>query len=417
MSRRPPFEPISYAKHLEASGNFASDNNFLYEWSGTHWNALDEKMGERLAMKWIASSGCGSVTAANSRAALQTAIRWLPILENPPEQSVIPVQNGYLYLDAGFTLKPHDKSMGLRHVLACKYDPHASAPSDFIKFISHVLPDEDVRLRVQEYIGYTLLPDTRYQRAQLWLGNGANGKGVLANVVQALHQKTAAVHLDCLEGFRMTGMIGASLIYCDEAPRRNINEQAMKSLIAGELIQVDRKYIDPLTVRVTGKWLILANHIPAIADQSTGFWRRLDVIPFPIEIPEKERSPMLANRIIEHELPGVLNWALEGLARLLVRGRFNEVLPASMLIATKAAKAETNSVHGWCTDLGISLTTSTDTAKSDVYSAYAVWCRENGMTPVASPLFWKRIPDFTGVVTEGRKMVEGKRARSCNIRL
>jgi putative DNA primase/helicase len=46
MSRRPPFEPISYAKHLEASGNFASDNNLLYEWSGTHWNALDEKMGE-----------------------------------------------------------------------------------------------------------------------------------------------------------------------------------------------------------------------------------------------------------------------------------------------------------------------------------------------------------------------------------
>lgn len=417
MSRRPAFEPIRYAEHLEASGNFASDNSLLYEWSGTHWNALDDAMGERLAMKWIAADGCGSVNAANARSAVQTAVRWLPMLGNPSDDTVIPVQNGYLHLDAGVSLKPHEKSMGLRHVLACHYDPHAPSPSDFIEFIHRILPDEDVRLRVQEYLGYTLLSDTRFQRAQIWLGTGANGKGTLANLVQALHQKTAAVQLDCLEGFRMAGMIGASLIYCDEAPQRNINEQAMKSLIAGELVQIDRKHRDPLTVRVNGKWLILANHIPSVADQSTGFWRRFDVVPFPVEIPEKDRDPMLAKRIIAHELPGVLNWCLDGLARLLARGRFNEVLPATMLSATQAAKTETNSVHAWCNDVGIGLKTTVDTIKADAYTAYAVWCRENGMVPVASTKFWKRLPDAVGVVVEGRMMVKGQRVRSCNVEL
>lgn len=307
--------------------------------------------------------------------------------------------------------------MGLRHVLACHYDPHAPSPSDFIEFIHRILPDEDVRLRVQEYLGYTLLSDTRFQRAQIWLGTGANGKGTLANLVQALHQKTAAVQLDCLEGFRMAGMIGASLIYCDEAPQRNINEQAMKSLIAGELVQIDRKHRDPLTVRVNGKWLILANHIPSVADQSTGFWRRFDVVPFPVEIPEKDRDPLLAKRIIARELPGVLNWCLDGLARLLARGRFNEVLPATMLSATQAAKTETNSVHAWCNDVGIGLKTTVDTIKADAYTAYAVWCRGNGMVPVASTKFWKRLPDAVGVVVEGRMMVKGQRVRSCNVEL
>lgn len=94
MSRRPAFEPIRYAEHLEASGNFASDNSLLYEWSGTHWNALDDAMGERLAMKWIAANGCGSVSAANARSAVQTAVRWLPMLGNPSDDTVIPVQNG-----------------------------------------------------------------------------------------------------------------------------------------------------------------------------------------------------------------------------------------------------------------------------------------------------------------------------------
>ncbi len=171
----------------------------------------------------------------------------------------------------------------------------------------------------------------------------------------------------------MASMIGASLIYCDEAPQRNINEQAMKSLIAGELVQIDRKYRDPITARVNGKWLILANHIPAITDQSMGFWRRFDIVLFSVEIPERERDPMLAKRIISHELSEVLNWALEGLVRLLARGRFDEVIPAPMRSAVNSAKAETNSVQSWSNDLGIERTTTAETPKADAYANYAAW--------------------------------------------
>jgi hypothetical protein len=87
-----------------------------------------------------------------------------------------------------------------------------------------------------------------------------------------------------------------------------------------------------------------------------------------------------------------------------------------MLIATKAAKAETNSVHGWCTDLGISLTTSTHTAKSDV----SLLTQSGAEKRNDSGCFSLVLEADTGlywVVTEGRKMVEGKRVRSCNIKL
>lgn len=65
---------------LEMSGNYASDNRLLYEWTGTHWKTIDDAMGERMALKWIASDGCGPINAANARAAYQTAVRWLPML-------------------------------------------------------------------------------------------------------------------------------------------------------------------------------------------------------------------------------------------------------------------------------------------------------------------------------------------------
>lgn len=415
---RPPFEPSHFARYLENSSNYASDTSQIFEWTGTHWRVVEEKVVKRLALQWIASDGRGSVSSTNAHSAYKTAVLWVSNFTEPANDiAVIPVKNGYLHVNNGLTLKSHEKSLGIQYVLMCDFDPSAPAPEKFNHLVARILPDPEVRARVQEYIGYTLLPDTRFQRAQIWLGSGANGKGTLANIVQAIHERTAAIQLDMLEGLRLASLIGASLIYCDEAPQRNINEQALKSLIAGELVQIDKKYCDPVTTRVNGKWLILANHIPTIADQSTGFWRRFDIVPFSVEVPERERDPLLARFIITHELSGVLNWALEGLERLLARGRFDDVLPEAMRTASQSARAETNSVQAWNLEFDIRLTETIKTSKAKVYTHYAAWCRENGMVPVSSPKFWRRLPDSTGPIVMGRDATKNGYVRTCNIKL
>ena len=416
MSRRPPFEPIGYAHKLEKSGNYAAADQLLHQWTGTHWSMIDDEAGMRLALRWIADGHHGIVNAANAKATHQTALLWLPALPEPTYAAVIPVQNGYLHLGGSPSLLPTDKTLGLRHVLRCDYDPGAPAPAAFEKLLARILPDPAVRGRVQEYIGYTLLPDTRFQLAQIWLGTGANGKGTLANIVQALHERKAAVSPSSLNGFQAAAVLGASLLYCDEAPASDWCEQTIKSMIAGESVPIDRKYLSPITTRVCGKWLILANHIPAVKDQSNGFWRRFDIVPFSVEIPASERDPLLADHIVKHELTGVLNWALEGLQRLLARGRF-DTAPAAMMAAAQAARTETNSVHAWVNTVGVERTLTTDTSKSDVYAAYAVWCRENNMGVVASPKFWKRLPDSIGEVLESRAVTRAGRIRTCNVRL
>lgn len=417
MSRRPPFEPIGYAEKLEKCGDYASADQLLHQWTGTHWNMIDDETGTRMAARWIRDGAHGIVNPANAKAAHQTALLCLPFLPEPARNAVIPVQNGYLHLDGLPTLHPHDKKLGLRHVLRCDYDPSAPAPEAFERLLNRVLPDPAVRNRVQEYIGYTLLPDARFQLAQLWLGTGANGKGTLANIVQALHEQKAAASPSKLDGFHAAIVLGASLIYCDEAPPQDWCEQVIKSMIAGESVPIDRKYLPPITARVTGKWLILANHIPVVKDQSHGFWRRFDIVPFSVEIPASERDPLLADHIIKHELTGVLNWAVEGLQRLLARGRFDATPPIAMKAATEAARTETNSVHAWVSDAAIGLTTTTETSKTEVYTAYATWCRGNGMAPVASPKFWKRLPDSLGPIVEGRVFSEGRRLRTSNVLL
>lgn len=58
--------------------------------------------------------------------------------------------------------------------------------------------------------------------------------------------------------------------------------------------------------------------------------------PFAITIPESQRDPLLAQRVIVTELSGVLAWPLEGLVRLQLRGAFDPALPA----ATRAVLAK-----------------------------------------------------------------------------
>ena len=411
------FDPHAYALASTQGGDVATDGQILYRWTGTHWCPIQDDAGERDAYRWIVANDRGHASPANAQKAHRAVILWAPSLPAPTQDVVIPCRNGYVHLAAGaLQLMPADRKLGLQHVLACDYNANSAPPVEFERFLEQVLPDPDVRARVQEYAGYTLMADARYQRAQLWLGGGANGKGVLVNIVQALHGNIAAVSLDALEGFRLSVLVGASLIYADEVPRAKINEQLLKSMIAGERVQIDRKYRDPISVFVRGKWLVLGNQLPAITDHSTGFWRRWDVVPFSVTIPEAERDPLLASRIIANELSGALCWALEGLLRLQERGMFSPVMPAAMAEVIYQAKADTNSVLAWHDDNEIVVGEDATTPKDDVYEHYRTWCEHNGLSTLAAPRFWARLRDIV-TVTEQRKRQGQRQVRMCNVLL
>ncbi len=415
--REPRFKPHVLAAHFKAAGLMASDGVTLFDWCGTHWAPIDDRDSERKVYRWIVENDPEHASAESARKGHNAIVLWLDPLPPPTKKWVIPTLSGYLHLGSGAPeLLPADPNLGLTHVIKCRFEPSCPVPELFMALMQRILPDPATRDRVQEFIGYTLLPDARYQRAQFWIGDGANGKGAAANVFQALHGKVGAISLDDLSGFQMSGLIGASLIYADEIPRRPIDEQRIKSAIAGETMLIDRKYREPLSIRLSGKWLVLGNHLPAVTDHSSGFWRRWDVVPFSAVIPEAERNPTLAQDIIENELTGVLLWALQGLARLLARGGFDVTLPAAMRDALLAAKVDTNSVVAWIADAGIRLSGTCTAPKDAVFDAYREWCGKNALREVASPQFWRRMKEHFRVIEETRpRDSDGRQPRLVNV--
>lgn len=399
MARIPKFQPHNYATHLTHADQWRSNRGLLYQWLGTHWIAVEDTEATSAAYHWLVKHQPEHVSPENAVRAVRAALMFLPPLPDTATlaEVVVPCRNGYVHLPrtgGGLpVLKPADRTLGIQHVLAVDYDPTATSAAHFDKFLARALPWEDVRERVQEYIGYTLLPDTRFQRAQLWLGDGANGKGVLANIVQELHGAVAAVRLDDLAGFKLAGLIGASLVYCDEVPKGRIDEQLIKSLIAGEKVQVERKYENAVSMRIQGKWLVLGNHIPVITDHSTGFWRRWDIVPFGTTVPEHERDPLLVEKIVQHELPAVLNWAIEGLQRLLGRNGFSTTLPSPMQVMLHNAKKEANSILAWMQEVELAVVPGGDLPmrKTRLYASYREWCTANGMQAFSAMKWWQQL--------------------------
>jgi putative DNA primase/helicase len=400
---------LAFARDIQKRNvPFKTKDGSGYRWVGTHWQCIQISEFEREAMTFIAANFPERANERVAASAAATAIMMAEALPNATD-SLIPTTSGYVLVDAGrLTLVKADPKYGLTYVLNCMFDQCALC-SMFDSFLEEALPDKDVRSFLQEYAGYTLLGDTRYQIAAWLIGDGGTGKGSVAQIMQALHRHTVALSLDALDGFKLAGLQSASLVCVDETPTR-IDEQRLKTLISGDLIQIDRKYRDPLSLRPTAKWIVNGNALPAISDHSTGFWRRFVIFPFNVK--PSQVKPLLAETIIAHELPGILNWCLEGLQRLLSRGSFPS-LPQPMIAAQQIGKQQSNTVAEWVDDDGVEFGIEAKNTRKDVFDCYSQWCRDSNVKALGTQKFWERMRVIFPEVSEdrlaNRQIVCGKR--------
>lgn len=405
---------LEYTQHLlgDEKQNTKVREGVLYHWNGVFWESMLHSADEDAA-RWLSLRRSKSARTNTVHSAVAFASMRLLKLTTT-KQTLIPLKNGYLSVSDGGQIKlsAADKEAGLTYCVPCSYEKTAVAPK-FMDFIKGILPDPNVRDLVQEYAGYTLLPDTRYQVAQLWIGKGRNGKGTLAQIIGALHRKVAALAIDNLSGFAVEGLVDATLVHVDEVPKR-IDEQRLKIAISGDPLLIDRKYKSALTIRPKAKWIVLTNEFPSLSDQSDGLWRRFQIVPFSVQIPQEEVNPMLASQIMEHELSGVFNWSLEGLTRLLSRGHFMGGIDA-IEQAKYQAKLDTDSVLSWLENADPEISTDHKTLKEDVYAFYQTWCKGSGVGAVAVGKFWRRLKERRPEVSEIRSRKEGSRARYVNL--
>src|SRR5690606_27664534 len=97
----------------------------------------------------------------------------------------------------------------------------------------------------------------------------------------------------------------------------------LKRIVSGERIKARPIYGAQFEFDSQAKVWWAMNDKPIIKDTGNSIWRRLKLIPFNRTFTDLDKDPELGQKL-EAESPGILNFALDGLRRLRLRGKLPE---------------------------------------------------------------------------------------------
>ena len=340
--------------------------------------------------------------------------------EAAPPRGFVAFSNGLLdtaRLLAGDdeAIRPHTAAWFSPVCLPYDYDPSADCPT-WRRVIGRNLSGDRERIDlVQEWFGYCLTPDTDRQKFLLAVGEGANGKSV---ALAALHAVLGSANVSTvpLERFGERFALHATLgklanIAAEVGELDRVAEGHLKQFTSGDPLEFERKYRDPLTAEPTARCVFSTNNLPRFADGSGGLWRRMILLPFTETIPEAERVRGMDKPKwweASGELPGLFNWAVEGLRRLEERGEFTR--PAVCEAALAEYRVASNPARTFLLD-HYRADPHGRLEKAHVYAAYKTWAVERNYRPLSEVNFAKEVLRTFPAVTAERPRVAGRRVQ------
>jgi len=348
-------------------------------------------------------------TMVKNLASISTEIEYGSMLERDENGSVagaskrnmISFDNGLLDLDellkngSAIELQDHTPDWwSLVHV-PYEYDPGAKIGPYWTSFLSMNLGgDEKLIECLQEWMGYCLLPNTDHHKFLIMIGEGSNGKSVFCAVLEALLGEQNVSHVP-LELFGQRFTLGATLgklanIATETHEIDRVSEGYLKQFTDGSRMFFDRKGLPGIDARPTAKLIIATNQPPRFTDKSMGLWRRMLVAPFLVEIKAPERLLGLDKPewwLDQGELPGLFNWAVEGLRRLRVQAAFTE--PDVAAVAKKEYRRDINPAREFLEVFYREA--AEETGGLDLYTDYEKWCGKSGYKTLGSRMFGKEV--------------------------
>lgn len=246
----------------------------------------------------------------------------------------IATESGLVNLESGELAEPIQPKHHVRWRLNTEYDPEADC-SRWKAFLGSVAEPADIPI-LQEYVGYTLLHwDLPYQKALIMFGPTDAGKSVFLDVVRELFggndsAATSSTSLQYLANERWgpARLVNTALNIRNDLDENTIeNTGKVKEIIGGDTLDAEYKRKPVFQFNPVAKHIFAANRAPDRATDDTAFWNRWLTVVFPESVPRSEQNPDLTDELLA-ELPGILNWAVEGYQRLQEQGRFtNEPEP------------------------------------------------------------------------------------------
>jgi len=283
------------------------------------------------------------------------------------------------------------------------FDPQAECPR-WREFLADVMQGDTERIELlSQWAGYLLTPGSKLHKFMLIAGEGRNGKTVFTTLLERMVGVENVSHIPLSmfsHQFALASTLGKVLNSTSESCHGldELAETMLKSYTSGDRMSFQRKFREPVHAVPTAKIMISTNQLPQFADKSMGLWRRLLFVPFENSYPEHRQNPDLAGELSE-ELPGIFNWAFEGLKRLERDGPF--VQPAKCRQAIAEYRRNVNPARAFLLDNYVAGFEYEGLPSQEVYNSYVTWCGNNGYRPMNDCNFGKEVKrTFPGITKE-----------------
>lgn len=245
------------------------------------------------------------------------------------------------------------------------YNPSADCPV-WKKTVREILGDKDDVVRFfQKLMGSALGGAISDNYLGIIRGFGNNGKSLLLRVLAEAMGGEGTGYAETLGeetllgrrgGFANGGssrsdlvkLAGARWVYCAETSQDGqLREADVKRLTGNDTITCRAPYgRADVNIRPTWRMMLVTNHRPTIKGDDDGVWRRIADVDCPRNFdkdPKIKKDPFLYEKCAE-ELPGILNWLIEGYRLYKKEGA---ELPASVRVAVEEYRAEMDDVREW----------------------------------------------------------------------
>lgn len=293
------------------------------------------------------------------------------------------VMNGTVDLRTGKMLKEPRREDLITKVAGCEFDPEAVCPS-WRRFLDEIMDgDAEMIAYLQELVGYTLSGDTSGHMLMFLYGTGQNGKSVFIEVVRdvlgeyGMSMRTDALSLKAMSSKNgasedIARLAGARMVAVNEtAEGMRFDESLIKDLTGEDTVAARFLYKGTFEYRPVFKIWIRGNHQPEFNGADGGMARRVRLIPFDVRIPDSKVDPHLKEKL-RTELPGVLNWAIEGALRWQKVGRIET--PEKVLEATNEYVTAMDGLAEFFDEVLIR-DEGSQTPIAVIFSAYEDWAR------------------------------------------
>jgi putative DNA primase/helicase len=426
-----PNQPLAVARRLVARmrvprlwwrGDF-------YQWQGTRWDATETsfiehwiyRQTEHAEYEFVDAKGEASMRAwaPNKKrvADVAHALGVGALQRFGDDDKVTATTNGILEIGpAGRTLLPHTPERFNLFSLPFAYDADAECPF-WLAFLESILPgDQQAHDFLGEWFGYVLSGRTDQQKILALIGERRSGKGTIARVLAAMlgKENIAGLDLNLLPGnFGLESLIGKSLAISGDVRwhSRSVGDAVpiLLQVSGQDNVTAHRKNRSSWSGELGVRFMLMSNDTPTFSDRSGALSGRMIYVKFAQSFYGRE-DVSLTDKLL-HELPGILNWALDGLERLNGRGRFTE--PISGQAEAEAARRLSDPIGAFLEDWCV-IDPGRDISLDLLFTRYRHWCESEGRTKdsTTKEIFSRDLRSKVPALTVKRERVGGKQVRN-----